>query len=204
VVKVNGTSANRYAHLYHRELSVDNSSAEAYPLIEVDHQDNGVDESGRSYVPPETEDFDYDDDGNLTRDSRWDYTWNSENRLTTMTTRTVLNTNIPQIELSFTYDHQGRRIRKIVAETHLHHESHVGAQTQFPLLQIETIARQCYRTALTHPWDRSQAKFTILGVEFATEDAKAKAVGRMKWAAWTVTFGITSSTPISPTSLPCN
>ena len=42
------------------------------------------------YRPPlrsrrRQEQFGYDGDGNLTNDGRWDYTWDAENRLVTMT-----------------------------------------------------------------------------------------------------------------------
>jgi RHS repeat-associated protein len=116
VVTINGPTAERYAHLWHIEIAVDNSAGAVYELTEVDHLDDDIDESGFHYVPPQIETFTHDDDGNLTQDSRWTYAWNSENRLTTMTTRTGLPGNLPRIQLSFLYDHQGRRIRKTVAE----------------------------------------------------------------------------------------
>lgn len=51
----------------------------------------------------------YDADGNLTHDAKWTYTYDGENRIKSMTTSGQT--------LSFTYDYQGRRIRKLVTGT---------------------------------------------------------------------------------------
>jgi RHS repeat-associated protein len=52
----------------------------------------------------------YDLDGNLTQDGRWSYTWDGENRLIKMVSRT----GAPAQYIQFTYDWQGRRISKKV------------------------------------------------------------------------------------------
>jgi len=50
-------------------------------------------------------------DKNMLSDGRWNYTWDAENRLTSMT----VNTNVgPQLQLDFQYDWMGRRISKTV------------------------------------------------------------------------------------------
>ncbi|MCK9316433.1 MAG: hypothetical protein M0Q48_09875 [Verrucomicrobia bacterium] len=50
-------------------------------------------------------------DKNMLSDGRWNYTWDAENRLTSMT----VNTNVgPQLQLDFKYDWMGRRISKTV------------------------------------------------------------------------------------------
>ncbi len=68
--------------------------------------------SGNVYVPQQPENFQYDADGNLTNDGRWQYVWDAENRLITM----IVNTNIgPQYTLTFAYDPEGRRISKVVS-----------------------------------------------------------------------------------------
>ncbi|HVU33792.1 MAG TPA: RHS repeat-associated core domain-containing protein, partial [Opitutaceae bacterium] len=61
----------------------------------------------------------YDDDGNLTRDDQWSYTWDAENRLVSMATRTdllqqgiIAAADARQIE--FRYDYLGRRASKKV------------------------------------------------------------------------------------------
>ncbi len=69
--------------------------------------------STEAYLPPNPENFTYDDDGNLTSDSRWTYTWNGENRLVAMeTTTTAITAGIDKVKLVFAYDSQGRRFKK--------------------------------------------------------------------------------------------
>jgi len=63
-------------------------------------------------VPPSTESFDYDADGNLTADGRWTaYVWDGENRLIEMRRDTGTPTGARQ-RLTFEYDPLGRRTRK--------------------------------------------------------------------------------------------
>jgi hypothetical protein len=75
-----------------------------------------VDEaSGHKFLPQTPEAFEYDEDGNLLRDGRWDYTWNGENRLIAMeTTVDAAAVGTPKRKLEFKYDFQGRRIAKKV------------------------------------------------------------------------------------------
>ena len=57
----------------------------------------------------------YDDNGNLTSDGRWAYTWDGENRLSTMTTTTAAQSaGVPYCKLVFGYDWMGRRLRKLI------------------------------------------------------------------------------------------
>jgi len=67
--------------------------------------------TGNVYVPPVTETYNYDLDGNLTSDGRWTYNWDAENRLTNIVARTTVG---PQLYIKFEYDWQGRRIHKQV------------------------------------------------------------------------------------------
>src|SRR5690606_31940007 len=71
--------------------------------------------SGNVFVPPATEVYAHDDDGNLVSDGRWSYTWDAENRLVKMES---LSSPPPgsQRKLVFQYDSQGKRIRKTVYE----------------------------------------------------------------------------------------
>jgi len=60
-----------------------------------------------AFVPQTPEQYIYDDDGNLLNDGRFNYVWNAENRLITVSNQTGL-------VASYAYDYQGRRISKTV------------------------------------------------------------------------------------------
>jgi RHS repeat-associated protein len=74
--------------------------------------------TGHVFVANTPEVFQHDADGNLTRDGRWVYTWDGENRLVSMETRSCLlypeGSGVPGRKLEFMYDHMGRRARKRV------------------------------------------------------------------------------------------
>jgi hypothetical protein len=65
----------------------------------------------------------YDDDGNLTCDGMWNYSWDAENRLAVMETTTVARTygGIPPFRIAFKYDALGRRIQKSVTRGRLYY-----------------------------------------------------------------------------------
>lgn len=52
--------------------------------------------------------------GNVAQDGRWNYTWDAENRLVSMTSR---NGGDPILSITFEYDYQGRRTLKKVTPT---------------------------------------------------------------------------------------
>jgi RHS repeat-associated protein len=110
-VTVNGSTANRRGDYFHYPLSIANSSP-AYPTVTVaSTYGGGASSSGKVFVPASTETFTHDQDGNLTADGRWAYTWDAENRLIQM----IRDTDSPsgaREKLVFTYDWMGRRIRK--------------------------------------------------------------------------------------------
>lgn len=68
------------------------------------------------FLPPGTETLTYDADGNLKTDGRWTYTWDAENRLISMQAHfwTVIPNVQPRQRLDFSYDSNGRRVRKAV------------------------------------------------------------------------------------------
>jgi RHS repeat-associated protein len=70
--------------------------------------------SGNVLVQQTAETFLYDLDGNLIRDGLWTNTWDAENRLISMQSRTNVPAAVRQ-KLDFTYDYMGRRIQKIVS-----------------------------------------------------------------------------------------
>ncbi len=105
------TTANRKGEYFHYALTVSNDS---YPLLNAKSLYGATQTAviGRSYVPPATESYTYDTDGNLTADGRWTtYVWDGENRLIEMRRDTSTPTEARQ-KLTFEYDHLGRRIRK--------------------------------------------------------------------------------------------
>jgi RHS repeat-associated protein len=70
--------------------------------------------TGNLFLPKTPEGFSYDDDGNMTGDGRWIYSWDGENRLKSLESYSDAPTASKQ-KLEFEYDHQGRRIQKIVS-----------------------------------------------------------------------------------------
>jgi hypothetical protein len=100
---------------------VDNSSSAAWQgITNLAALNNGTNAdtvtniTGNIFVPKTPEVFAYDADGNLTNDGRWAYTWDAENRLIRM----VGHSSLPaaaRLWLNFGYDHQGRRISKVVS-----------------------------------------------------------------------------------------
>ena len=112
-VKVAGGTtytAARYGEYYHHALNVGNN---VYPTLEAKSLYGTTEtQSGEVFNPPATESYGYDDDGNLTSDGRWTYTWDGENRLVEMKRDTSTPTLSSRMKITFEYDHQGRRIRK--------------------------------------------------------------------------------------------
>ena len=69
---------------------------------------------GHLFLPQTPEAFLYDDDGNLTKDGRWNRIWDGENRLVSAETRPDLPASVPRVRLEYDYDDAGRRIGKRV------------------------------------------------------------------------------------------
>jgi len=116
-VTVNGTAPSRHDGYFEQTLSVANNNGPVYQPISVQGGASGqsTQQTGHIYVPPATETFSYDVDGNLTEDGRWQYTWDGENRLVDMqTTSAAVAAGIPREELAFAYDDQSRRVKKQV------------------------------------------------------------------------------------------
>ncbi|MBN1670084.1 MAG: hypothetical protein JXR37_03580, partial [Kiritimatiellae bacterium] len=70
-------------------------------------------ESRDVFLPPATETFAHDADGNLVQDGQFVYKWNAENRLIAVETRAG-TPDSRQVRLEFAYDSQGRRVSKRV------------------------------------------------------------------------------------------
>lgn len=114
-VYVNGTLAERQDDYFRREVSINNSgSALAQWLTSVATNAYGTTTVARlTYVPQTPEAYTYDADGNLTQDGLWQYTWDGENRLKRMETRTNAITDSAYWQrIDCDYDCMSRRVRK--------------------------------------------------------------------------------------------
>jgi RHS repeat-associated protein len=115
-VSVNASAAYRKAEYYQCALPIANSIAPAWQPVTntavLGTTTNTA--SGNLLVPPATQTFGYDKDGNLTNDSVWIYVWDGENRLIMMSNMTTVATAARR-KLDFAYDYMGRRVRKTVS-----------------------------------------------------------------------------------------
>lgn len=115
-VQVNGVAAYEKDEYYWRSLPVSNGSAVVWASVTNSATQgtttNGI---GKLFVPSATERPQYDADGNLTQDTRWQYTWDAENRLTRMETlASAVTAGVPRMRLDYGYDWEGRRLSKAV------------------------------------------------------------------------------------------
>jgi RHS repeat-associated protein len=109
-IQVNGLTAYRKGEYFWQELLTNNTTAPLWMGVTASTagQSNVI---GNVFLAQTPEQFYYDSDGNLTNDGRWIYTWDVENRLATISSRTSVG---PQQSLRFDYDWQGRRVSKKV------------------------------------------------------------------------------------------
>lgn len=66
-------------------------------------------------LPPALELFEYDDDGNMTRDAQWEYEYDGENRLKEATSRQAFYgaEKNRYVRFHYRYDYMGRRVEKV-------------------------------------------------------------------------------------------
>lgn len=121
-VTVNDQATTRKADYFYKELAVSNTAAPVYSQINVVGAKNNygaggedaiAQQGGRVYAPQSVEAYAYDADGNLTNDGRWTYTWDAENRLTSLQAIASVPVEAKR-RLEFAYDYMGRRIQKKV------------------------------------------------------------------------------------------
>ncbi len=120
-VTVNSQPVYRFGGFFWKSLGIDNTSAAVYQgvtnlavLNNGTNQDIVATNIGNVFVPKNPEVFGYDEDGNLTNDGRFSYTWNAENQLI----QVLSKDDAPlasKVKLDFAYDAWGRRIEKIVS-----------------------------------------------------------------------------------------
>ena len=85
--------------------------------VEVTVSEDDESNEGEVHIAEDAEVFSYDLDGNLTADGLWDYVWDAENQLTSMTMKTGLPTGMTRKRLEFVYDYLGRRVEKKVIDS---------------------------------------------------------------------------------------
>ncbi len=125
-VWINGASASVYrrGEYFQAVGGAGNGSGPAWTPVSVAASRGGelvqqpASAPGHLIVPPATQGFTFDADGNLLSDGVWNYTWDAENRLIAQEMSTSLPVAARQ-RLEFTYDWQGRRIRKLVKNSSL-------------------------------------------------------------------------------------
>jgi RHS repeat-associated protein len=109
-VCVNGQMASRKGEYFRRELSVNNAGGPVWLGVTVTSPGEPT-VTGNLFVPRTPEVFTHDLDGNLTSDGRWTYSWDAENRLIRVQSRS----DTPQgswRRVEWQYDALGRRIRQ--------------------------------------------------------------------------------------------
>ncbi len=114
-------STVRHGEHYRGELRVSNTSLPLWlsltnvaVLSDGPNPDIVTNTTGNLLLEKTPELFTYDADGNLTRDGKWTYTWDAENRLIGMISCHTNPAVGPQQWLEFGYDAQSRRISKRV------------------------------------------------------------------------------------------
>ena len=113
-VYVNGQLAYRKGEYFRKELSVNNASGPVWQQVTATASGEPT-VTGNLFVPRTPERFSYDLDGNMTSDGRWNYTWDAENRLIKVESRS----DTPQTSwrrVEWQYDALGRRIRQITSD----------------------------------------------------------------------------------------
>lgn len=115
-VTVSGTNSGVYrkGSYFRKEHTVTNNTYPTFTITAINGATSNT-ISGEIFVPPGTETFTYDFDGNLTTDGRWTCSWDAENRLTQIESLSSPPAG-SQRKLVFEYDHLSRRIRKTVYE----------------------------------------------------------------------------------------
>jgi hypothetical protein len=114
-VTVNSLTPDRQGEYYRQEVSINNSAGGVAQWI-TSRATNATGTSvvaRLSFTPQTPEASTYDADGNLTQDGLWNYSWDAENRLTRVETRTNAITDSSYWQrVDGAFDYQSRRVRK--------------------------------------------------------------------------------------------
>jgi YD repeat-containing protein len=115
-VTVDGQATQRLDEFFYKEIAAGDGAVHVpYSVAASDASDASgtTTRNGGKFLAASPEIFSYDDDGNLTADGRFAYTWDAESRLIAM--ETLATCPLPaRRKLAFSYDAMGRRISKTV------------------------------------------------------------------------------------------
>jgi RHS repeat-associated protein len=112
-VTVDGNPATRLDEYFYKELTAGSGAVHVPYTVQATDASGTTTRNGGKFLQATPENYAHDDDGNLTSDGRFTYTWDAENRLAAMQT----HANIPlpaRRKLAYAYDSMGRRINKTV------------------------------------------------------------------------------------------
>jgi len=124
-VTLNGGSVTRHGKYWYKNLGVTNTGNAVYQNVSVMgiYNPPGTNDpdvistaSGHVFVAKTPEAFTHDDDGNQLSDGRFNYGWDTENRLIGAETLSTLPASVPRKKLEFTYDYMSRRVSKTVSQ----------------------------------------------------------------------------------------
>ena len=120
-VTVNGNTAWRLGEYFYGGDDADNTASAVMKELDVtavvnppgtNTPDLVQSVTGKVFVAKSPEAFTHDEDGNLTQDGRFVYTWDGENRLVGVETRGDLPASVPRVKVAYQYDPRSRRIGK--------------------------------------------------------------------------------------------
>ena len=106
---VSSSDVANTGNLYSAHATVGNSPDGKYFPVSITA--GTTTKTGFRWLAPASVVPQYDDDGNLLQDGRWNYVWDGENRLVRMTTLTsAVNAGAPDLTIEYCYDWRGRMI----------------------------------------------------------------------------------------------
>ncbi len=103
-------TATRHGNYFFDAYGLTNTSAPIFSTLTITGSGTAT---LPAYVEKTPQALTYDDDGNLTSDGRWNFTYDGENRpITAETTAAAVTAGVTRQKLTLGYDHLGRRIVK--------------------------------------------------------------------------------------------
>ncbi len=109
MVTVNSAATTRQGEWFSSAVNASNSSNPVWQSVAV--SDGTATINGSLFIPAASVTPQYDADGNLTSDGRWNFTWDTENRLIGMEpTAAALAAGVPYQRWAHIYDSNSRRI----------------------------------------------------------------------------------------------